>query len=195
MSRRACRSGQLEFEVIWQYKVHYGSVRRSNRCVRMAERSKAPDSSVKTFRFQRMKEFWSSIEGVGSNPTSDNNILIWVTWSARINLYLWLEIKYYVSLPCRLLWIAPQVLGTVSYVPSSLKTATRGAPVVWGSPHQLFSKAYVQPWISSIELFCIDSITLPKWSDRGLNSGLLACKASTLPLSYHPFTIILRYIP
>jgi hypothetical protein len=38
--------------------------------VRMAERSKAPDSSANLPI--RVKAFWSSIEGVGSNPTSDN---------------------------------------------------------------------------------------------------------------------------
>ena len=41
--------------------------------VRMAERSKAPDSRF-TFSvdYRDYREFWSSHEGVGSNPTSDN---------------------------------------------------------------------------------------------------------------------------
>ena len=40
--------------------------------VRMAERSKAPDSRF-TFSVddRDYREFWSSYEGVGSNPTSD----------------------------------------------------------------------------------------------------------------------------
>ena len=37
----------------------------------MAERSKAPDSSANLP--VRVKAFWSSIEGVGSNPTSDKS--------------------------------------------------------------------------------------------------------------------------
>ena len=46
--------------------------------VRMAERSKAPDSRAKLFTYQWA--FWSSNEGVGSNPTSDNNnfCLFWL---------------------------------------------------------------------------------------------------------------------
>ena len=40
----------------------------------MAERSKAPDSRKPTCVSMKetIKEFWSSIEGVGSNPTSDS---------------------------------------------------------------------------------------------------------------------------
>ena len=38
--------------------------------VRMAERSKAPDSRY-TFLTDSERAFWSSYEGVGSNPTSD----------------------------------------------------------------------------------------------------------------------------
>ena len=38
--------------------------------VRMAERSKAPDSR-ETFLTDSERAFWSSSEGVGSNPTSD----------------------------------------------------------------------------------------------------------------------------
>ena len=43
--------------------------------VRMAERSKAPDSRF-TFSVdgRDYREFWSSYEGVGSNPTSDKII-------------------------------------------------------------------------------------------------------------------------
>ena len=40
----------------------------------MAERSKAPDSRVILFASTEWA-FWSSNEGVGSNPTSDTNFL------------------------------------------------------------------------------------------------------------------------
>ena len=40
--------------------------------VRMAERSKAPDSSANLLTNSE-RAFWSSSEGVGSNPTSDKN--------------------------------------------------------------------------------------------------------------------------
>jgi hypothetical protein len=40
----------------------------------MAERSKAPDSRF-AFITLMMIEFWSSKEGVGSNPTPDNKVL------------------------------------------------------------------------------------------------------------------------
>ena len=40
--------------------------------VRMAERSKAPDSRYSLLADSKsVREFWSSYEGVGSNPTSD----------------------------------------------------------------------------------------------------------------------------
>ena len=43
-----------------------------NNNVRMAERSKAPDSRYPLPADSRsVREFWSSYEGVGSNPTSD----------------------------------------------------------------------------------------------------------------------------
>ncbi len=41
----------------------------------MAERSKAPDSREILFT-DRERAFWSSSEGVGSNPTSDNNFFV-----------------------------------------------------------------------------------------------------------------------
>ena len=41
----------------------------------MAERSKAPDSSQQLANNNWYLEFWSSIEGVGSNPTSDKLLL------------------------------------------------------------------------------------------------------------------------
>ena len=40
----------------------------------MAERSKAPDSRV-SLHPSDGRDFWSSIEGVGSNPTPDNSLL------------------------------------------------------------------------------------------------------------------------
>ena len=39
--------------------------------VRMAERSKAPDSRLNSLVQLELLAFWSSTEGVGSNPTSD----------------------------------------------------------------------------------------------------------------------------
>ena len=43
-----------------------------NNNVRMAERSKAPDSRYTLLADSKsVREFWSSYEGVGSNPTSD----------------------------------------------------------------------------------------------------------------------------
>ena len=44
----------------------------STRYVRMAERSKAPDSRVVVSSFEAEGAFWSTYVGVGSNPTSDN---------------------------------------------------------------------------------------------------------------------------
>jgi hypothetical protein len=43
----------------------------------MAEWSKAPDSRHMPYSYDRelQREFWSSYEGVGSNPTSDSNFL------------------------------------------------------------------------------------------------------------------------
>jgi hypothetical protein len=41
-------------------------------------------------------------------------------------------------------------------------------------------------------------IEVTEWSSGGLNSGLLTCEASTLPLSYHPsycltkFTLVIK---
>ena len=45
-------------------------------CVRMAERSKAPDSSAKTCHDQprHNRAFWSTHVIVGSNPTPDNKL-------------------------------------------------------------------------------------------------------------------------
>ena len=45
--------------------------------VRMAERSKAPDSRF-TLLTDNERAFWSSYEGVGSNPTSDKIFLIFI---------------------------------------------------------------------------------------------------------------------
>ena len=44
----------------------------------MAERSKAPDSREILFASVKWA-FWSSNEGVGSNPTSDTNFLSFLT--------------------------------------------------------------------------------------------------------------------
>ena len=51
---------------------HYYANTDRSQYVRMAERSKAPDSSA-SFPWKEGSAFWSSIEGVGSNPTSDMN--------------------------------------------------------------------------------------------------------------------------
>ena len=44
----------------------------------MAEWSKAPDSRHMPYSYDRelQREFWSSYEGVGSNPTSDSNFFV-----------------------------------------------------------------------------------------------------------------------
>ena len=48
-----------------------------NNNVRMAERSKAPDSRYTLLADSKhVREFWSSYEGVGSNPTSDNKYFL-----------------------------------------------------------------------------------------------------------------------
>jgi hypothetical protein len=44
--------------------------------VRMAERSKAPDSRFNSLVQLELQAFWSSTEGVGSNPTSDTIYLL-----------------------------------------------------------------------------------------------------------------------
>ena len=49
-----------------------------NKKVRMAERSKAPDSRDMLFASVKWA-FWSSNEGVGSNLTSDTNFFVFLT--------------------------------------------------------------------------------------------------------------------
>ena len=55
----------------------------------MAEWSKAPDSRHMPYSYDRelQREFWSSYEGVGSNPTSDSNFL------KNISLDTWQHFK------------------------------------------------------------------------------------------------------
>ena len=61
-------------QIIPQLNANYNLMLQScpTRCVRMAERSKAPDSRGKTLSSNGA--FWSTIVGVGSNPTSDMSI-------------------------------------------------------------------------------------------------------------------------
>ena len=54
----------------------------------MAEWSKAPDSRFYlTFMIGSVyREFWSSYEGVGSNPTSDSNFLKCIDLQATVSV-------------------------------------------------------------------------------------------------------------
>ena len=66
----------------------------------MAERSKAPDSRV-PFLIDSERAFWSSNEGVGSNPTSDklfssyfNNLQLYLIIVFIGNMKLFESLKY-----------------------------------------------------------------------------------------------------
>ncbi len=56
------------------YGVYNGCLWLLRYPVRVAEWSKAPDSSVKAYPFNGYGGFWSTYVGVGSNPTSDKYI-------------------------------------------------------------------------------------------------------------------------
>ncbi len=51
----------------------------------MAERSKAPDSREILFTNSE-RAFWSSSEGVGSNPTSDKNFNFFIDLVGHLNI-------------------------------------------------------------------------------------------------------------
>ena len=69
--------------------------------VRMAERSKAPDSRISLLTDSE-RAFWSSYEGVGSNPTSDKYFfpLFCDLFSFNVNCFFFVlkELHFYVKL-------------------------------------------------------------------------------------------------
>ena len=64
--------------IVFRYDEDYRlSLIYSPATVRMAERSKAPDSSVNLVGNDKSTvSFWSTYVGVGSNPTSDKYIFV-----------------------------------------------------------------------------------------------------------------------